>query len=55
MISHISPISNTVEANEYVVIWEIVHQINLVEGSKDTIIWRWTADGEYTSKSAYQI
>jgi hypothetical protein len=38
-----------------VVIWEIVHQINLVAGSEDDIVWHWTADGEYTLKSAYQI
>jgi hypothetical protein len=54
-IGHISPVVSAVELHEYVLIWELVHRIQLVEGTEDSIVWRWTADGEYTAQSAYRI
>jgi len=36
-------------------LWEAVDQIQLDENREDNIYWRWTADGEYTTKSAYSI
>jgi hypothetical protein len=54
-IGHISPVVSAVELHEYVLIWELVHRIQLVEGMEDSIVWRWTADGEYTAQSAYRI
>ena len=40
---------------KYVQLWEVVQQIQLDTNREGDIIWRWTADGEYTSKSAYRI
>jgi hypothetical protein len=54
-IGHISPVVSAVELHDYVLIWELVHRIQLVEGMEDSIVWRWTADGEYTAQSAYRI
>jgi hypothetical protein len=54
-MSHITPIETTIEIQEYVMLWEAVQQIQLDTSSEDTIIWRWTSDGEYTTKSAYRI
>lgn len=54
-ISHISPITSVVEFQEYVQLWEKVQEIQLDNNSEDTIIWRWTSDREYSSKSAYRV
>jgi len=54
-ISHITPILTTAEIQEYVRLWEAVQQVQLDASREDIIIWRWTADGEYTSKSTYRI
>ena len=54
-ISHITPILSTAEIQEYVRMWEAVQQVQLDASREDNIIWRWTTDGEYTSKSAYHI
>ena len=50
-ISHITPLLTPQKINEYVSLWEVVGQIQL----EDSIYWRWTSDGEYTAKSAYNI
>jgi hypothetical protein len=54
-ISHITPLVTPQEIREYVSLWEEVHQIQLHDNVDDSIRWRWTADGEYTTKSAYGI
>lgn len=54
-LTHISPIATTVEIQEYVLLWEVVHQITLEDDTDDEIRWRWTPDGEYSTKSAYRI
>lgn len=54
-IQHILPIQTAQEMNEYVVLWEGVRDINLEDNREDEIRWRWMTDGEYTTKSAYQI
>lgn len=54
-ISHIMPILTPQEIREYVTIWEAVWQTHLNENIEDSIRWCWTADGEYTTKSAYCI
>lgn len=36
-------------------LWEKVCVVNLQENCDDSIPWRWTNDGEYTTKSACQI
>ena len=44
---------NTVEEMaEFVTHWDLVQQVVLTDRS-DEISWRWTADGAYSSKSAY--
>jgi hypothetical protein len=37
---------------QYVVLWDAVQQIQLTD-APDQIVWRWTANGAYTTKSAY--
>jgi hypothetical protein len=54
-ITHILPILTPKEIQEYVSLWEAVQQIQLDVDREDTITWRWTTDGEYTTKSAYCI
>jgi hypothetical protein len=39
---------------EFVILWDKLQHIQLTDTS-DTIAWRWTANGLYSSKSAYQI
>jgi hypothetical protein len=54
-VSHISPLVTAQEIREYVTLWEAVGQTQLHENTADNIRWRWTANGEYTAKSAYAI
>lgn len=42
------------EMTEFVILWDLIQQVNLSD-SQDEIVWRWTAHGEYTAKSAYAI
>ena len=37
---------------EFIYLWDRVAQFTLDEG-QDAIAWKWTASGEYSSKSAY--
>ena len=54
-IEHINPVFSPTELHEYVLLWNDVQQVQLDESREDSIVWRWTADGEYTTKSAYRI
>jgi hypothetical protein len=54
-ISHVSPIRSVEELHEFIVLWEGVNSVNRVEDDEDEISWRWTANGHYTTQSAYQI
>ena len=54
-IDHIYPPTMHEEVTEFVKLWEALRGFTLNESVEDTIIWRWTADGEYTTKSAYQV
>lgn len=54
-IAHNTPIYSTVELQEYVMLWEAVQVIQIDENREDSIVWRWTEDGEYSTKSAYAI
>ena len=38
---------------DYFRLWDLVSQLQLGD-NEDNLIWRWTVDGKYTSKSAYQ-
>jgi hypothetical protein len=54
-ITHISPLQSSVEVHEYVNLWEGIHSIDRNEEIDDQITWRWTTNGEYSTKSAYHI
>jgi hypothetical protein len=54
-IGHICPILTPVELQEYILIWNVVQQSQLNESREDNIVWRWTANGDYTTQSAYRI
>jgi hypothetical protein len=42
------------EMAELVNLWGLVQTVQLQQ-HEDTIMWRWTSNGMYTAKSAYQI
>jgi hypothetical protein len=54
-IDHITPLSTQQEILEYVELWEAMRGIVLSPALEDEIKWRWTTDGEYTTRSAYCI
>jgi hypothetical protein len=54
-IDHIYPPTTREEVTQFVRLWEAIRGVVRNESVEDTISWRWTADGEYTTKSAYQI
>ena len=39
---------------EFVMLWDLVHGVQLSDG-EDKITWKLTADGQYTTKSAYEF
>jgi hypothetical protein len=41
------------EIASFVKLWDYVQQIQLTN-EPDHLVWRWTSDGQYTSKSAYK-
>jgi hypothetical protein len=52
-IAHILPLNSIVEVQEYLLLWEVINSIERDETMEDQITWRWTANDEYTAKSAY--
>ena len=54
-IDHIYPPATSEEMTQFVRLWEAIREVARNETVEDTITWRWTMDGEYTTKSAYQI
>jgi len=46
--------SNATEIAEFIVFWEAVQDIHFSD-TPDKIVWKWTANGKYTSASAYAI
>jgi hypothetical protein len=54
-VARIQPLQTVQELHEYAALWERLQETTLEENSEDTIRWRWTVDGEYTTKSAYNI
>ena len=40
---------------DYVHVWHIASQVNLSSRQLDDIRWKWTADGQYSAKTAYRI
>lgn len=49
-INLILPLQNSQEVKEYVTLWEQVSRVQLQEEVDDSIRWRWTLDGEYTTR-----
>ncbi|WVZ95321.1 hypothetical protein U9M48_041103 [Paspalum notatum var. saurae] len=52
-ISHVQPVESSTEIKEFVVLWEAISEVTMDTTREDEIRWRWTPDGEYTTKSAY--
>jgi hypothetical protein len=46
--------STVAEMVEFVELWDRVQQVQFTD-NQDQMFWRWTANGEYTAKSAYNI
>ena len=46
--------SSVEEMTEFVGLWDLVQNVQLTL-EKDQIAWRWTADGVYSAKSAYEV
>jgi hypothetical protein len=44
--------STAVEMAEFILLWDEVQQLQFCD-CQDTIKWKWTTDGSYTTKSAY--
>ncbi|WVZ55317.1 hypothetical protein U9M48_005990, partial [Paspalum notatum var. saurae] len=38
---------------EYIGVWGRLARVSLQENVEDQVVWRWTADGKYSAKSAY--
>jgi hypothetical protein len=46
-------VSGETEIIEFVRLWEAIHEVHINIEEVDKIRWRWTSDGEYSTKSAY--
>ena len=54
-INQVLPLHSGTEFREYASLWEQISLLDRNPDMEDEIIWRWTSDGEYTTKSAYRI
>jgi hypothetical protein len=54
-IAHILLLQSSQEIHKFVKLWELLTGVHLVDNTEDTISWRWTTNGDYTTKSAYRI
>jgi hypothetical protein len=53
-IDHIyPPTSSQEEIRQFIRLWEVVRGTAFNDIEEDSITWRWTTDGEYTTRSAY--
>jgi hypothetical protein len=50
-----APFSREEEVREFVLLWQAISNVQGLNELDDTISWRWSADGEYSSSSAYKI
>jgi hypothetical protein len=48
-------ISTAEQVSEYVHLWTLIREVTLVAGVGDSVSWRWTSNGQYSAKSAYDI
>lgn len=54
-IDHVYPLNSQEEVRQYIQLWEAVQGVQLDADTKDEITWKWTANGVYSTQSAYQI
>jgi exonuclease III len=52
-IRSIARLSSPAQLIEYINLWMLLSETHLDPGHRDTISWKWTADGSYTASSAY--
>jgi hypothetical protein len=50
-----APFTREEEVREFVSLWHSISSTHNLNDLDDTIIWRWSADGNYSSSSAYKI
>jgi hypothetical protein len=48
-------ITSAVHIEEFISLWVRIQDVHLQQGVRDSIVWRWTSDGVYSIRSAYQI
>lgn len=48
-------ITTATHVEEFVSLWIRLQNIQLQPGIQDSIVWKWTPDGKYSTRSAYQI
>jgi hypothetical protein len=54
-VKHVLPIQSVLEIKEYVELWKRMANNYRNPQNEDEITWRWTTNGEYTTKSSYEI
>ena len=48
-------ITSAVHIEEFASLWIRIQDAHLQQGLRDSITWRWTPDGVYSTRSAYRI
>jgi hypothetical protein len=54
-IQFCAPFTREEEVREFVSLWHSISSTHSLNDLDDTISWRWSADGKYSSSSAYKI
>jgi hypothetical protein len=52
--SNIWSIQEGTEIQELMALWEAINDVERDVANEDQILWHWTANGEYSTRSAYQ-
>jgi hypothetical protein len=48
-------ITSATHIEEFVSLWIRIQDVQLLQGVRDSINWKWTQDGSYSTRSAYRI
>lgn len=40
---------------QFTILWEVVRSVQLQDGVRDLLVWKWTSDGVFSVQSAYNI
>jgi hypothetical protein len=48
-------ITSAIHIEEFVSLWVRIQDVHLQQGAQDSITWRWTPDGAYSTRSGYRI